>query len=260
MTAANTWPITVGRLVCAAAVVAGVALAAPGAVKLPKGFMQCKKNDPGLSECIKTSLQSSIPHLVKGIPSLGLYPIDPLRITALGIDQGSGPVSIKLNFRDLDISNIGTVMIRELHVEPDGNNITLILDFEKPIVLDGMYDVKGKVIILPITGDGMSKISLENIKAKTNLILKTVVRNGITYYDIKSFILSLTVTKMRIKLENLFKGDKALGNNMNTFLNENWPDIFKELQASFENALAAAFAGVAQQFFNRVPANQIFID
>lgn len=44
----------------------------------------------------------------------GLYPIDPLRITALGIDQGTGPVSIKLNFRDLDISNIGSVKINEI--------------------------------------------------------------------------------------------------------------------------------------------------
>lgn len=47
---------------------------------------------------------------------------------------------------------------------------------------------------------------------------------------------------------------------MNTFLNENWKDILGELQSSFENALAAAFLGVAQQFFIRVPFNQIFKD
>lgn len=47
---------------------------------------------------------------------------------------------------------------------------------------------------------------------------------------------------------------------MNAFLNENWPEILGELQSNFENALAAAFSGVAQQFFNRVPYNQVFID
>jgi len=52
--------------------------------------------------------------IISGVPSFGLYPIDPLRITALGIDQGTGPVSIKLNFRDLDISNIGTVKIDQI--------------------------------------------------------------------------------------------------------------------------------------------------
>lgn len=31
-----------------------------------KGFVQCKRSDPKLGECIKNSLQSAIPHLTKG--------------------------------------------------------------------------------------------------------------------------------------------------------------------------------------------------
>jgi len=246
------------KMVCSLVCVAGVALAAPATVKLPKGFVQCKLNDPGLGECIKNSLQSSIPHLVKGVPSLGLFPIDPLRITALGIDQGNGPVSIKLNFKDLDISNIGSVNVNKIYTDMDNNNITLDLDFKKPVTLDGHYDIKGKIMILPITGEGLSKIMLENLRSKINVYLKTVERNGNTYYEIKEFILKFTVNKMHIKLDNLFNGDKALGNNMNTFLNENWREILGELQSNFEDALGAAFFGVTSQFFNRVPANQVF--
>lgn len=47
---------------------------------------------------------------------------------------------------------------------------------------------------------------------------------------------------------------------MNTFLNENWRDILGELQLSVENALGAALSGVAQQFFIRVPFNQVFVE
>jgi len=47
---------------------------------------------------------------------------------------------------------------------------------------------------------------------------------------------------------------------MNTFLNENWREILGELQSNFESALAAAFSNVAQQFFSRVPYNQVFKD
>lgn len=244
--------------ICCLVCVVGIVSAAPAAVKLPKGFVQCKRSDPKLGECIKNSLQNAIPHLVKGVPSLGLYPIDPLRITALGIDQGTGPVSIKLNFRDLDISNIGTVKINEVYADLDNYNITLNVEFAKPITLDGNYDIKGKVIILPITGDGLSKIVLENLKAKINVYLMPVVRNGHTYAEVKDVVLSFSTTKMRLKLDNLFKGDKALGNNMNTFLNENWREILGELQSNFESALAAAFSSVAQQFFSRVPYNQVF--
>lgn len=46
----------------------------------------------------------------------------------------------------------------------DNYNITLNVDFEKPITLDGNYDIKGKVIILPITGDGLSKIVLGTLQ------------------------------------------------------------------------------------------------
>jgi len=244
-------------LVC----VVGIVSSAPAtAVKLPKGFVQCKKSDSKLGECIKDSLQSAIPHLIKGFPSLGLYPIDPLRITTLGIDQGTGPVSIKLNFRDLDITNIGTAKINEVHADPDNYNFTLNVDFEKPITLDGNYNIKGKVMILPITGDGMCKIVLDNVKAKVNVYLTPVVRNGQTYAEVKDLVLKFTTTKLYLKLDNLFKGDKALGSNMNTFLNENWREILGELQNSFESAFAAAFANEAQQFFTRVPYNQVFQD
>lgn len=55
------------------------------------------------------------------------------------------------------------------------------------------------------------KYSAENLKAKLNVYLKPVVKNGVTYVDVKDIILTFTTSKMRISLDNLFKGDKALG-------------------------------------------------
>jgi len=51
-----------------------------------------------------------------------------------------------------------------------------------------------------------------------------------------------------------------VGDNMNLFLNENWMELLKEMQPAFEKALSSAFISIAQEFFNRVPLNQIFID
>lgn len=50
------------------------------------------------------------------------------------------------------------------------------------------------------------------------------------------------------------------GENMNAFLNDNWKEILSDLQSGFEKALATAFLEVAQQFFSRVPFNQVFQD
>jgi len=49
-----------------------------------------------------------------GVPSLGILKMDPLRIDKLLIDQGSGPVSIKLDFKNLDISNLKSIVIDKI--------------------------------------------------------------------------------------------------------------------------------------------------
>lgn len=48
-----------------------------------------------------------------------------------------------------------------------------------------------------------------------------------------------------------------LGDNMNVFLNENWYELFIELQPAIEDVFAVAFAEYGQPFLNRVPINQI---
>lgn len=49
-----------------------------------------------------------------GIPSLGLLPTDPLRVSSLVIDQGVGAVKLKMQYKDLDIKNMQTTTVKEL--------------------------------------------------------------------------------------------------------------------------------------------------
>lgn len=59
---------------------------------------------------------------------------------------------------------------------------------------------------------------------------------------------------------NLFNGDKALGDNMNLFLNDNWREIFDELRVSVEGAFANIFKNLVNQVFNNLPYNVLFKD
>lgn len=47
---------------------------------------------------------------------------------------------------------------------------------------------------------------------------------------------------------------------MNVFLNENWRELLAELQPALEDVFAVAYKAVLQQFLNRFPADQIFIE
>lgn len=44
----------------------------------------------------------------------------------------------------------------------DNYTFNLKSDFDEPLILEGMYNVQGKVIILPIKGEGMSNLTLGN--------------------------------------------------------------------------------------------------
>lgn len=47
---------------------------------------------------------------------------------------------------------------------------------------------------------------------------------------------------------------------MNLFLNENWRDILAEMNPAFTKALSAGYTSIIQQFFNRVPLEEMFLD
>ncbi|CAI6362516.1 unnamed protein product [Macrosiphum euphorbiae] len=186
--------------------------------------------------------------------------MDPLRISTLLIDQGKGPVSLKLDFKDLDISNLKSVIIDKIHYNAETYSLDAEVHPQKSIMLDGDYETNGKVLILPIVGKGRCKIVIDVSKFVGTVQMKPVVKNGNKYLEIVKIAWKFTPTNMKIKLDNLFNGDKALGDNMNVFLNENWRELLKELQPAIEEVFGQAFGQIAQSFLSRVPENQIILE
>ena len=64
---------------------------------------------------------------------------------------------------------------------------------------------------------------------------------------------------MSIKLTNLFNGDQGLGSHMNQFLNENWSDVWTELQPSIHSAIAEITKSVLAPMFKKFAYEDIFL-
>lgn len=47
----------------------------------------------------------------------------------------------------------------------DPKNYTFVINLrlQKPIILEGLYEVNGKVLVLPITGNGTCRVTLGNL-------------------------------------------------------------------------------------------------
>lgn len=63
---------------------------------------------------------------------------------------------------------------------------------------------------------------------------------------------------MHFYFENLFNGNKALGDNMNQFLNENWNDIFNEIKGPLLKGFGRVFSTIIGHVFSGIPYNELF--
>lgn len=48
------------------------------------------------------------------MPSVGVTPLDPLHFDRLMVDQSSGPVAVKLEFKNMDISGLTALKIKNV--------------------------------------------------------------------------------------------------------------------------------------------------
>lgn len=60
--------------------------------------------------------------------------------------------------------------------------------------------------------------------------------------------------------ENLFNGDKLLGDTTNLFLNENWNEVINELKPALRDAIGAIATTVAKSVFLKFPYSSYFLE
>lgn len=85
--------------------------------------------------------------------------------------------------------------------------------------------------------------------------------DGKKYIQIPSnkFKMVFDTTRLYLNLENLFN-NKALSDNMNNFLNENWQIILTELKPSVRDTLAQILTGMINSVFESLSYEELFSD
>ncbi|XP_055612009.1 protein takeout-like [Uranotaenia lowii] len=226
------------------------------AAKFPAGFSLCKAGD---EKCIYERITEIFRKHSKGIPEVQLVSLDPLKIEKMDIVQGGdGPINIVLNFKNVDLSGMSESTVKKANgftATPTKMDLSILV----PVVsLVGGYKINGKVLILPIQGDGKSNMTMENCEIQLKWTGKLVEKAGKQFYQVDKMKATFDTTRFHMHFSNLFGGDKALGDNMNQFLNDNWQDILKELKPAIVDAFVKIFQSVVSSVFNKVPYNELF--
>lgn len=189
-----------------------------------------------------------------------MLPLDPLEINSISIIQeNESPVNINLNFKNINIESISKSSITKCRSDL-GKFILKCESVSPEIGLIGDYAMKGQILFLPINGKGKSKIILRNLVTKHEIIGEPIEENGELFMKIKLYKIKLVPEKVNFDFQNLFNGDKLLGDTMNNFLNENSQIVFSELRGSFEESLSYIFKDITNKLFTKVPMDKIFLN
>ncbi|KAB0792593.1 hypothetical protein PPYR_14552 [Photinus pyralis] len=235
-------------------------LAVTTALQLPAEFKKCSRSDPKINECLKSAIERAYQVMGTGIKEFKLESTQPITVANMTIGEGTGVVRVVQNYQNWQLFNIPSAEVVDLSslvTDHQFNiNVTYIL---KETYVTSHYKLNGRILLLPIVGEGECTIQLHNLKVPTRQIGEVSERNGVKYVEITSLKVQLIPDKVEFDFKNLFNGDPKLGPEMNKILNENWKEIFEDVKYAYEDALGAVFKNVGNLIFRKVPYDDLFL-
>ncbi|XP_013109443.2 protein takeout [Stomoxys calcitrans] len=205
--------------------------------RLPSFLKVCRRSDPQLNKCARNSLYALKDRLEYGIPELYIPPLEPLIIPEIKMNQDTGAVYLKSTYRNVELYGMSKFNIKSFNIDPSKMKFTTVMHFPN-LTMNADYDIDGKIMMMPMEGSGQCNANFTDVTMTTVISGEREKKNGKTYLKVRDIKVNYKVDRVKIHLKNLFNGDKALGDRMNEFLNENWDSLSEELRPLLEKALS----------------------
>ncbi|XP_046420963.1 protein takeout-like [Neodiprion fabricii] len=243
-----------------ALVICGRLLDAKSHPKIPDFLKICHRSDPNLNECIRTSVEALRPHLREGIPLLDIPACEPLHVPQVEISQGSGPVAVRSTYTDIQVSGATDFLLKAVKVDLEKERTKLKI-FLPRLEMVANYTMDGRILMLPITGEGKGYGNYTDINAIVTTQGEDYANSkdgNKTYFRVTDFFVDFNVGHATIHLDNLFNGDETLADAMNVFLNDNWKTVAAEMKPALEDAVAELFMDFANRIYAKFPKDVLF--
>ncbi|XP_047025406.1 circadian clock-controlled protein daywake-like [Helicoverpa zea] len=216
----------------------------------PDFIHPCNNTEPA---CLIKATQDAIPQFSKGLPHLGVPPLDPFVIDELPIQLPG----IKVTFYDGKATGLRKCQV--LNVEAYLEKNIFNLDVRCNITIKGKYTAVGRLLLFPINGEGDSKIKILNSIIKLNINTKYFKdADGRDHFGIKNYKYTFDYGERIIyTINNLFKGNPELSNTVLQFLNENWRIVTEEFGQPVVDYAINVTVSTAKKFFDAVPYDEL---
>ncbi|XP_047545596.1 circadian clock-controlled protein daywake-like [Vanessa atalanta] len=219
----------------------------------PDYIQPCDLKEEEFTKCVKQQIEDSLPHFSKGIPELGVPSVDPVNLDDITID-GNG---LKLKFNKAQMHGLSHTMLTKLKVDIGQEDERFNLGIIANLSLTAKYNADGKILILPIKGDGDAVITCKNIEVEINSKLSHIKSSKGLHFKLVTPNYKYDIQSTTFEFENLFNGNKQLADATLQFANENWRQLMDDLAPPVVKQIVKTIVKAINKFFSKVTINRI---
>ncbi|XP_046979016.1 circadian clock-controlled protein daywake-like [Vanessa cardui] len=220
---------------------------------LPDYIQPCNLKEDDFAKCVKQQIEESLPNFSKGIPELGVPSVDPVNLDDILID-GNG---LKLKFEKAQMHGLSHTKLTKLKVDIGREEETINLGIIANLSLTAKYNADGKILILPIKGDGDAVITCKNIEVEINSKFSHIKSNKGMHFKLVTPNYKYDIQSTTFEFENLFNGNKQLADATLQFANENWRQLMDDLAPPVVKQIVKTIVKAINKFFSKVTIDRI---
>ncbi|XP_070069952.1 protein takeout isoform X2 [Drosophila takahashii] len=216
----------------------------------------CARDDPQLERCIINAVYQIRPLLVHGNLGDGYKtpPLEPLALDNIELGRSS---QFQAVFTDLEANGGSNFIIDRLIAKPLDISYDLWITLPR-IDFRGKYSLHLNLLLLDIKGKGNMQGYCENAKASVKMRGSRYLRNGKDYVKFTKMTMRIDFKDFKLNLENLFNGDRILGDVGNSLINNNQELYLNEIVPGLEQGLSKKFLDVANEILATATFDEMF--
>ncbi|XP_017005321.2 protein takeout [Drosophila takahashii] len=228
----------------------------------PDFLHPCTVSDAGFNGCLTSNFQTFFRQWKDGIPgnnAVGSF--DPLYIKRVKFAQDANrAIAINADLKEVYVAGAGQAVVKEASWDPNHYVAKALISVPK-LRFNFEYKVKGHVVALNLNGHGNGYFEAENALIYLEMAVKPVTTADGVFADVQNVKVNFReIKQFRIKLENLFGGNKDLEDTANTLFNENWRDFYDVLRPAVEQTVSGVLLDRFKKTFAYVPATYLIKD
>ncbi|KAF5306613.1 hypothetical protein FQA39_LY08802 [Lamprigera yunnana] len=216
----------------------------------------CPFSHQNISACIIESITFLKPHLKKGLPELGVPPLEPLSLDILRIGDES---SITTNLTNINVWSASNFEIVKLNASVSKNTRKFIFKVFIPnLAIEGDYSINTVLSIIQLKGSGPFYANITDVQFQCVLKGKRVSEGDTDYVKFEKMKCIAEFGKPFIHFENLFNGDPIVGTGINAAIQDNIELLFNEIKPQIIETLSNKFTDIANTITMSFKYEEVF--